>query len=229
VNLRRVFAVFGIFAIASCGGGGGSSSNSSSSGTGQLRFVQASVDAPAVNLVVDGTTLATNLAYSNISDYQSLKTGSRHVQVAPVNSGSAILDTTISIAGGGSQTLLLTGPVAHVQSDLVTDGGTTATTGDGHVRVLNAASKMPPTDVYLIPSGTPLTGMQPVASNLSYNKDTGYQLLVAGSYEVFLTLPGTTAVLLTTGPINLNTSQDQTVVVLDRTSGGFTYTLLTDP
>jgi hypothetical protein len=226
VNLRRVFPLFGIFAIASCGGGGGSSS---SSVTGQLRFVQASVDAPAVNLVVDGTTLATNLAYSNISDYQSVKTGPRHVQVVPVNSGAAILDTSVSITGGGSQTLLLTGPVAHVQSDLVTDGGTAATTGDGHVRVLNAASKMPVADVYLIPSGTPLTGRQPVTSSLSYNKDTGYQLVVAGSYEVFMTSPGTTTVLLTTGPINLNTSQDQTVVVLDRTSVGFTYTLLTDP
>ena len=224
MSLRRLFQLLGIFALASCGGG-----SSSSSTTGQLRFVQASVDAPAVNLLVDGKTLATNLAYKNISDYQSLKSGSRHVQIVPVNSGSPVLDTSVSIGGGGSQTLLLTGPIAHVQSDLVTDGGTTATTGDGHVRVLNAASKMPLADVYLIPSGTPLTGMKPVASSVSYNKDTGYQLVVAGSYEVFMMSPGTTTVLLTTGPINLNTSQDETVVVLDGPSGGFTYTLLSDP
>jgi len=153
VNLRRVFPLFGIFAIASCGGGGGSSS---SSVTGQLRFVQASVDAPAVNLVVDGTTLATNLAYSNISDYQSVKTGPRHVQVVPVNSGAAILDTSVSITGGGSQTLLLTGPVAHVQSDLVTDGGTAATTGDGHVQQGHRVS---------IGRGRQLRGLHDVAWN----------------------------------------------------------------
>lgn len=224
MSLRRFIQVLGLFALTGCGG-----SSSSSSGTGQLRFVQASFDAPHVNLLVDGKSLATNLAYSNINDYMTLKSGPRHIQVVPASSSSPILDTSISINTGGHQTLLLTGPVAHVQSDLVTDGGTTAMTGDGHVRVLNAASKMASVDAYLIPSGTSLTGVQPVTSSLSYDKDTGYQLVVAGSYEVFMTALGTTNVFLATGPINLSASQNQTVVVLDGTSGGFSYTVLSDP
>ena len=222
MSLRSFFLALGLVALAGCGG-------SSSGGTGQLRFVQASLNAPGVNFVVDGKTLGINLAYANINDYTTLKSGSHHIQVIPVSASTPIFDGSVSINNTGNQTLLISGPTAHLQSDLVTDGGTTATTGDGHVRVINAASSLTAADVYLVPAGTSLAGLQPVTSSLSYNKDTGYQLIVAGSYEVFLTSPGTVNVLLTTGPINLSSSQDQTVVALDGLSGGLRYTLLSDP
>jgi len=63
---------------------------------------------------------------------------------------------------------------------------------------------------------------------MASGKDTGYQATVAGNYEVFLTVPNTTNVYLSTGPINLTASANQTVVVLDAVSGGTSYELLTD-
>ena len=77
-------------------------------------------------------------------------------------------------------------------------------------------------------SGTTLAGVTPVTANLALNKDTGYKLLPAGNYDIYLTAPGTTNVYLNTGPLNVDASTNQTVFALDNLSGGFTYARLTD-
>ncbi len=88
--------------LVGCGGSG-------SSTTAQLRILLASPDAPEVNALVDGKSVAANLAYGNAAAYISVQSGSRHVQVVPVSGGSPIFDQTISFASSANQTLLLTG------------------------------------------------------------------------------------------------------------------------
>jgi hypothetical protein len=215
----------GFLALCLCFLGGCSSSSST---TGNLRFLQASPDAPQVNLLADGHSVATGLAYINATGYISLHSGSRHVQVVPVNGGSSILDTSVNIVSSGNQTLILTGSPASTHSLLLTDGGTTATSGDGNVRVVNASSNAGTADVYIVPAGNSIAGIPPTVANLVFNTSTGYQLVPVGAYEVIMTTPGTKNALLDTGSINLAASANQTVVALDGTSGGVTFTQLTD-
>ena len=207
-----------------CGGSGSSGADA------QLRFLQASPNAPQVNVLIDGASVATNLIYSGATPYIPVKPGSRHVQVVPVSGSSPILDQTVSLASTTNQTLLLTGPAASIQSVALTDGGTTTTTGDGNVRVVNASGSMGAADVYIVSAGSSIVGVQPVTGStpLAFAKNTGYQLIAAGNYEVFMTAPGTTNALLSTGSISLTSAQNQTVVALDGTSGGFRFALLTD-
>jgi hypothetical protein len=211
----------GILVSTGCGSSGSSS-------TAQLRFFQASPDSPHVNVLVDGASVATNLGYGNHTGYISVKSGSRHIQIVPLSGSSPILDKSLSIRSGANQTLLLTGPAASIKPVVLTDGGTKVTTGNGYVRVVNASSSMGPADVYIVAAGTSIAGIQPVVASVAFDKDTGYQLVVAGNYEVFMTAPGTPNAFLSTGPIDLTASANQTIVALDGASGGFTYALLTD-
>ncbi len=112
----------GIFLSTGCGSSG-------SSTTAQLRFFQASPDAPHVNVLVDGASVATNLGYGNGTGYISVKSGSRHIQIVPLSGSSPILDESLSISSGANQTLLLTGPAASIKPVVLTDGGTKVTTG----------------------------------------------------------------------------------------------------
>jgi len=217
--------VAGFAALAASGCGGGSSSTSS---TASLRVFQGSPDAPLVNLLVDGKTVASNIAYGGNSGYISVTSGSRHVQVEPASGSTAIVDQTINLAASAKQTIVITGPVASHTVTTLTDGGTTATTGDGYLRIFNASSGADPSDAYIVISGTTLAGVTPVTANLAFNKDTGYKLLAAGNYDVYLTAPGTNNVYLNTGPLNVDASTNQTVFALDNLSGGFTYARLTD-
>jgi hypothetical protein len=204
--------------------GCGSSSNT----TVSLRIVQASPDAPACQILIDGASVASNAVYGNNTGYQSVKVGSRHIQLIPVSGSSAIFDQSISVSSTADQTLFLTEPSSAIKPVLLNDGGTTSTTGDGDVRVINVSLGITAADVYIVPAGTGIAGVKPVASNVGFDGDTGYQLTAIGNYEVIFTTPGTVSVLLDTGPLGLTQGQNQTVLALDGTSGGFNYTVLTD-
>jgi len=136
---RRAGVVALCLAIVFMIGCGGSSST-----TQQLRIVMASPDAPPVDILIDGTQVATSLAYTNSTAYLAVKSGSRHIQALTVSNSTSVFDQTISITASANETLLLTGPVAKMQSLLLTDGtiNTTITTGDGKVRVVNATGSV---------------------------------------------------------------------------------------
>jgi hypothetical protein len=201
---------------------------SSSNHTGQVRFFHASASAPNVNLLIDGATVSSNLAYGNTSGYISAKAGARRLEAVPVNSTSPILDLSVSITENGDSTVLMTGSPGSLQSMTLTDGGTTASTGNGYVRAVNASVSMGAADVYIVAAGSGIGSATPVATNLSLNQSAGYHLTAAGNYELFMTSPSTHNVLLDTGPINLASGQNWTLVALDGPSGGFTFSLLQD-
>lgn len=225
--MRRVpsllLVIFFLGLALGCGGG-------SSAGTASLRFVQGSPDAPAVNYLVDGTTESSNLLYGNASSYASVKSGSRHVQILPVNSTKPLLDQSVSLADSSNETLILTGPVAQLKPLVLDDGKTTGTTSSDNVRLVNISNSMGPADVYIIPAGTSLSSATPVAQGLDFDQNTGYVGTgsTSGNVDVYLTKPGTQSVYLATGSLNLSVSQKQTIIVLDSPAGGFTFTLLTD-
>jgi uncharacterized protein DUF4397 len=212
-----------IVLMIGCGG-------SSSDTTQQLRIVMASPDATPVDILIDGTQVATSLAYTNSTAYLTVKSGSRHIQALTVSNSFSVFDQTISITGSANQTLLLIGPAAKMQSLLLTDGATnsTITTGDGKVRVVNASQTMGPADVYIVNAGASLAGKSPVTTGLAFGKATDYTLEVIGDFQVFMTQPGTTNVFLDTGPLDLTQSQLKTVVAVDAAGGGFNFIVLTD-
>jgi hypothetical protein len=223
---RRVGLVALCLAIVFMIGCGGGSSDT----TQQLRIVMASPDAPPVDILIDGTQVATSLAYTNSTTYLPVKSGSRRIQALTVSNSTSVFDQTVSITTSANLTLLLTGPVAKIQSLLLTDGATNTTiiTGDGKVRVVNASQTMGPADVYIVNSGTSLAGVKPASSGLTFDKATEYTLASISNYQVYMTQPGTTNVLLNTGPLALTQSQFQTVVALDTAGGGFNFIVLTD-
>lgn len=221
----------GVFAlclavIGAIGCGGSSSSDT----TQQLRIVMASPDATPVDILFDGTQIATSLAFTNSTAYLPVKSGSRHIQALTVSNSTSVFDQTISITASANETLLLTGPVAKMQSLLLIDGATntTITPGDGKVRVVNASQTMGPADVYIVNAGTSLAGATPTSTALAFGKATDYTLEIIGDFQVVMTQPGTTNVLLNTGPLDLIQSQFKTVVAVDAVGGGFNFIVLTD-
>lgn len=209
-----------ILLTAACGGG-------STNTTQQLRVVMASPDAPAVDVMINGSQVATSLQYRNSTTYVPVTVHAQQVEIVEVSNSKSLFQQTVTVPASANQTLLVTGPVAHLQGVLLTDGGATTTTANGEVRVVNASATMGAADVY-ITSGGGFAGSTPVASSLAFGQSSGYQAEAIGDYDVFMTAPGTSNVLLDTGLLALTQSQLQTVVALDAAGGGFTYIVLTD-
>ena len=207
--------------LPGCGG-------SSSSNTGQLRFVQGSPDAPLMNLQIDGHLQSSNIGYGNVVSYISLSSGSHHVQLIPVNGTSPLLDQSVSLATNQDVTLYLTGPASQLKPLQLTDGGTTASSGNGYMRVLIISSTVGPADVYIVNAGSGLAGATPIAKSVPFDQQTSYQLLVAGDYDVFLTAPGTVNAFLSTGPLHIASGDNQTILIRDASTGGLTFSQLKD-
>ena len=224
MRVRLGFLSLCLCAVAGCGG--------SSPTTGNLRFVQALTGTPSLALYHNRTLVAANLAYGNATGYFSINSGDQ-ISALPGNTGAAVFSTNVSISSAGNETLILLGSSSSSKTILLTDGGTTVVTGNGHIRVVNAASTIGTPDVYIAPAGTNITGLSPTTSTLGFGADTGYQLVPlgnnGGTYEVIMTSAGTKNTLLDTGPVGLTgTSTNQTVIVLDGATSGFAFAALMD-
>lgn len=222
------FALFifcAIFLAAGCGGGGSSGTNSDTAP--EIRFVQAAPGEGLTNVLVDSLSTAT-VNYGASSGYITLSQGSRHIQMEPNGSSTTFLDQNVSLTNGTLTTFIASGISPDITGITFTDENTVTTTGDASVRIINAAQAMGPTDVYIVPTGTSITGVSPNVPNLAFQKATDYQDIAPGSYEIFLTAPGSKSSFTSTGTITLAAGQVRTYVALDSLGGGFTQLTLAD-
>jgi trimeric autotransporter adhesin len=219
LRVRVGLLAIGIGLLSGCGSGA----------LGNLRFVQASPNAPVVTVYNNRTLEGANLAYPNATGYFSARSGD-HFEVLPATGSSPILRTPVTMTLNAYETLIMTGPVSAVNSILLTDGGVTLTVDESSVRVVNASASMGAADVYIVASGSSITGLAPTVSHLGFNANTGYQSVPIGPYEVLMTAPGTKNAFLDTGAINPTTasSDTETVVMLDGVPSGFMFIVLAD-
>lgn len=203
-----------------------------SSGAANLRILDAAPSEPDLNTIIDGTTVNSNLAYLANSGYISVSSGSRHLQIEPVNSTSAIVDTTLNLASSTSSTVIVAG-IATITPITLTDEITVPTSGTAVIRLVNAAPSMGSADVYVVPDGTSISGTSPLVSGLTFQTASTYQNLTitagtSANYDIYFTEPGGQLALLATGPINITSGSAITVVSMNGLGGGFTFTSLTD-
>lgn len=224
--MRRAIGLLSLLAIAATIGCG-------SSGTANLRVLDAAPNQPQVNTIVDGTTVNSNLAYLANTGYISVSSGSRHVQIEPINSATPIVDTTITLADSTNTTVIVTGTTG-ITPIVLTDETTTPNSGTAQIRLVNAAPSMASSDVYVVVDGTGISGTPPLVSGLSFQTASAYQTITLASgvasanYDVYYTEPGGQLPLLATGPISVASGEALTVVSMNGLGGGFTFTALTD-
>jgi Domain of unknown function (DUF4397) len=226
LSLSVGFAGLGmILALAGCGGGGSSSA--------QVRVLQASPNTSVVNVLVDGMTDSSNLLYAANTGYISVKDGSRRIEVQTAGSNTDIVDQTISLASGGSSTMIVTGLAPTISPLVLKDDNAATATETALVRVVNAAPSMGSADVYIVPSGTGLTAGSPTVSSLTSGQASDYQsvTLATGTnvnYSIYFVEAGTTLAFMNPVSITFSSGQIRTVVALNSTSGGFTSVTLPD-
>ncbi len=211
-----------ILATLGCGSGG----------TANLRVLHAAPDEPDVNILIDGNTVNSNLAYSANTGYISVSSGSRHLQVEAINSSTPIVDTTLTLADSTNTTVIVTGTTT-ISPIVLTDDTTTPTSGTAEIRLVNAAPSMGGADVYVVPTGTSIVGVSPLVSGITFQTASPYQSLTitagtSANYDVYFTEPGTKLAELATSGISITSGSALTFVSMNNVGGGFTFQVLTD-
>ena len=210
----------GIFLLlAGCGGGVGST---------RSRFMNAVPDESNLDVLVDSTSVSSNLGYGTSTGYQSVKSGSHQVAIEPSGSSTALLQQSITFGSGSDTTVISYNFSSSVANLVLTDDNSAPASGDFKIRIINASPNLGPADVYIVTPSTDLNTVSPTLSNLAFGSVAAYQSVAAGSYEIALTAAGQKQKAIDTGSLTLSAGQVRTLVGINSQSGGFSYTLLHD-
>lgn len=220
IVIAGTLAVGLVLSIAGCGGGSGDKA--------RLRVMHASPDSSALNILVDGNTLASGLAFESSTGYTSESSGSRELQVETAGNTTPIIDQTLSLGSGTDTTVLLANYAVSMNAVTFQDDNSAPTSGNVKLRVINAAPALQPADMYVVPDGTDINSVAPVISNMSFESSSGYASLTAGTYRVWLTAPGQKFPFVDSGALTLNAGQIRTVVGLNTAFGAYSAVVLSD-
>jgi hypothetical protein len=203
----------------------------------RLRLASASPDAGALDLVVNGMTVARAVASTAASTPTYLEPGRTTGQVLSSASQAALASVPLTLAAGKSYTVLVAGPrdalTAMVSEDTSSSAGSAPAppptppgqpvdsantpppvTGAVEFRLMHAAPHAPPLDPYLLPAGAALDTLptlQPFTyGSLSLTADL---IRAPGHYVVKFTDAGTTHVVLESGDIDAAAGELLTVVL----------------
>lgn len=215
---------------AGCGLGGSSGSGS------RIRFVNASTNEMAVNVLIDGVSVASSLQnIGGATAYLAVSSGARHIQIQDPTSLQFLIDTTPTISGDTTYIIrdvaingALPPPV------ILSDTNTAPTTGDFSIRVINLAPDLNSgVDAYVVLSSTStLTGLTPNFAALPYPPSTATYSQIpvgTGSWEVVFTKAGQKAPIYgVSSALALVGGQIDTVLLVEDAGSAITVVPLID-
>jgi len=194
------------------------------SSSGRFRFVQAATAVPTnVDLQVDGKSIQTAIGFGQTATYHTIGTGSHKFELFAAGTTTNPY-ASASVSVGAYTTVFAAGPFNGAIQALVpfTDDNTTPTTGNARVRIIHMAPTASSVDVYIVPSGNDIAGLNPQISGLTYQNPSSYQQLSANTYDVVVTVTGQQVILIR-DTYTLTSQQVRTVVILDNANGGGPY------
>lgn len=201
----------------------------------QLRLASASPDAGALDLLVNGKTIARGVASTRASQPVEVAAGHATGEVRATNSASVLASVRLTLESGRSYTVLVAGP-SHALTALVSvdtgvvqppppppgpkpeppDSGNPPPPAPDYAkfRIVHAAPHAPPLDPYIQPAGLALDTV-PVFQPFEYGSLAliGDIIRPAGDYWVAFTEDGTRRIVLDSGTIAAAVGELVTVVL----------------
>jgi len=188
-----------------------------------VRVIDASYNAPALNVYVEGNLLAANLGQGSITTYGGFGPNrNAPVKVTAATSTKALVTSNATLVANKSQSVLITDYNALYQVQVLEDQSTPAPSGHSEFRLLNQAPSTGPVDVYFL-SGTSATVFataKPVITDLAVGATSGYVTIPSSTLFMVIAPAGTTlSATLTTiyssGALALVGGEVRTVLIVD--------------
>ena len=121
--------------------------------TTRFRLMNAVPDESSLDLLVDSTSVSSDLAYGTSTGYQTTKSGSHQVAIEPSGSSTALLQQSITFASGSDTTIISSNFSLHIANLVLTDDNSAPASGNFKIRVVNASPGLGPADVYIVAPG----------------------------------------------------------------------------
>lgn len=193
---------------------------SMSMNSAQVRVIDASPDAGAIDSYQDSSAIAYNLNHGTVTSYVPVPPGSSTFGVDRAGTRQALATTRNTLAPGRQYTAMVNGSLANLQQTILSDQSTPAPSGQVALRFLDESIRPTALDVYLVPMQSRLSKLTPIAANLAPGVDAGYFQVAAGTYAIDVlpagAPPSASASLLSGAQVQYTSGSVRTIVLIDR-------------
>lgn len=156
----------------------------------QVRVIDASPDAPGLDIYQSRNALAYDLGFGTITSYVPVTPGSYTIAANSAGTERAFSSTQENLLPATQYTVLIGALATHPQITLK-DQNQPAPSGQVALRFVDQAARTGAVDIYLVPPHQTLADLRPVVTNVAPGGNTGYMNLPVGTYTVVMLPAGT--------------------------------------
>lgn len=187
----------------------------------QLRIIDASPDAPGLDMYENSTLIAYNLGFGTITSYIPIDPGTFSISANIAGSKTALTTAKGTFAASNQYTVLIGNSAANLQELILKDQAQAAPSGQISLRFIDQATRIGAIDIYLVPQGQKFTAVTPLITNVAFPMNTGYLNVPTGTYTLVIvptgTVPtGTTVATYTGAQVTYSGGSVTTVVLIDQ-------------
>jgi hypothetical protein len=165
----------------------------------QVRVIDASPDAPALDIHQNSAAALYNIGFGTISSYVSVNSGpSTHVAYT-AGTQQQLSQVRATLVPGNQYTVLAGNVVANLQMTVLKDQSIPAPAGQVALRFLDQTTRVGALDIYLLPPGEAPIVASPLIAGATFASNTGYINAPAGTYSI-VAYPAGTVPLSTASP-----------------------------
>jgi len=188
----------------------------------QVRIIDASPDAPGLDIYQGSAVLAYNLGPGTVTSYVPIVPGGYPIVVDTAGTRQQLVSASGTFLANAQYTVLVGNYAASLQELILKDQSQPAPTGDISLRFIDQSVKIGAVDIYLVPTGSTLLTTTPVLTDIAFNTNSGYLNIPTGTYTLAIvptgTTPTATTVTLYTGAAVAYTGGGaKTIVLVDTT------------
>ena len=175
--------------------------------TSKVRVIHTSYDAPAVDVVVDGSVAINSLDYGISSGYATVDAGTRNIKVTPANaSNPVVIEADLPLEADKNYSVFAVNSLNSIEAVVVEDNRT-PNANKAKVRFLHASPDAPAVDIKVGSGSGPA-----VFSNVAFKQIQGYAEVDQASYTFVVTAAGSTGEVVKFDPITVQNGNVYTVV-----------------
>ena len=187
----------------------------------QVRIINASPDAPGLDIYQNSAIIASNLGFGSITSYVPIDPGTYTTTANAFGTKQVLSSSKTTFVTANQYTVLIGNVAASLQQLTLKDQSQPAPSGQIALRFIDQATRIAAVDIYLIPAGSKLTDVTPLYTNLSFGINTGYLNIPTGTYSLVMvptgTIPTSTTIATYTGPqVTYTSGSASTIILIDQ-------------
>lgn len=214
IRKSATLAATGALAVTLAGCQGIVSSQSGS----QVRIIDASPDAPGLDIYQNNAAIAYNLGFGTVTSYVPIDPGTYTTSATQAGTKQVLTTSKATFVTGAQYTVLIGNASANLQQLILKDQSQAAPSGQIALRFIDQATRISAQDIYLVPAGQKLTAVTPIYTNITFSINTGYLNIPTGTYTLVMvptgTVPASDTIATYTGAQVTYTGGSATTIIL---------------